>query len=81
MSSLAYLHNHNIIHRDLKPENIIFKDTTTDVIKLIDFGLSLKASKEEVLKERMGTVNIKNIFNNLFLALLYSSWNSIWKLQ
>ena len=37
---LNYLHKKNIIHRDIKPENILY-DKQTNMIKLIDFGVSI----------------------------------------
>ena len=38
---LNHLHSNKMCHRDLDPRNVMFKD---GVIKLIDFGLSIKLS-------------------------------------
>ena len=40
MERLESLHTRNLIHRDLKPENITIGWHDTDIIYLIDFGLS-----------------------------------------
>ena len=40
IETLDFCHENNICHRDLKPENIMFVDTTSNQIKLIDFGIS-----------------------------------------
>lgn len=44
LQGLAYLHRHGILHRDIKPENVLVTD---GVVRLLDFGLSHKASDEE----------------------------------
>lgn len=56
LSGLAYCHKHNICHRDLKPENCLFisEDEESD-IKIIDFGLSVPVSEEEILHDPQGT--------------------------
>lgn len=52
---LSYMHQSNIIYRDLKPENIMI-DTPNGMVKIIDFGLSVKGDNESVLhKELCGT--------------------------
>jgi serine/threonine protein kinase len=46
-SALAYLHDDvGLIHRDLKPENIVIdSESNLGSMKLIDFGLAVKADK------------------------------------
>jgi len=46
-SALAYLHDEvGLIHRDLKPENIVIdSERNLGSVKLIDFGLAVKADK------------------------------------
>lgn len=56
LSSVKHLHGHGIVHRDLKPENFLMNDISeTSEVKLIDFGLSKRFSKEEEV-EKMHTV-------------------------
>jgi serine/threonine protein kinase len=50
--AVEHCHIKNIVHRDIKPENIMI--TETDVVKLIDFGLS-KVIKRSNLHQIAGT--------------------------
>ncbi|MFB2875284.1 AAA family ATPase [Floridanema aerugineum] len=43
--SLAFLHAANIIHKDINPSNIVFNPATGQ-LKLIDFGISTKFTRE-----------------------------------
>jgi predicted ATPase/serine phosphatase RsbU (regulator of sigma subunit) len=43
---LSEIHRKKVIHKDIKPENVIINPNTMDV-KLIDFGISTRLSKEE----------------------------------
>jgi predicted ATPase/serine phosphatase RsbU (regulator of sigma subunit) len=43
---LSVIHRKKVIHKDIRPENIIINPETMDV-KLIDFGISTRLSKEE----------------------------------
>ena len=54
--ALCYLHNNKICHRDIKPENfLLFKEDDDSYIKLIDFGLSKRVSKNELMSSPNGT--------------------------
>ena len=54
--AIAHCHSRGITHRDLKPENILFENNSPDAeIKIIDFGLSRKYSKDVKLHSVLGT--------------------------
>ena len=53
ISGIEYLHNLGITHRDLKPENILL--TNSKVLKIIDFGLSVLDSKNDLLNTHCGS--------------------------
>ena len=56
LSGLAYCHHNGIVHRDIKPENLLFDTTTSNArIKIIDFGISTKFSKNYFLDKKCGT--------------------------
>ena len=54
LSAIYYMHTKGIVHRDLKPENMLI-EKKTNLIKLIDFGISTKIKKGETLNSRVGT--------------------------
>lgn len=51
---LAFCHEQNIYHRDIKPHNLLL-DASKTVLKIIDFGLSVNARKDELLTRFVGT--------------------------
>ena len=54
--AIAHCHSRGVTHRDLKPENILFENHSSDAeIKIIDFGLSRKYSKDSKLHSVLGT--------------------------
>jgi len=56
--AMLYMHENKICHRDLKPENFLFvtKDPIEKAtIKVIDFGLACKFTKDQVLTTKAGT--------------------------
>eukprot|EP00933_Yihiella_yeosuensis_P035549 TRINITY_DN29122_c1_g1_i1.p1 TRINITY_DN29122_c1_g1~~TRINITY_DN29122_c1_g1_i1.p1 ORF type:complete len:320 (+),score=52.79 TRINITY_DN29122_c1_g1_i1:149-1108(+) len=59
LGAVHYLHGNHICHRDLKPENFLLSDKgpvrMENRLKLIDFGLSCKFSKDCVLTTQAGT--------------------------
>lgn len=56
LASIHFMHTRNICHRDLKLENFIFEDQTADSqLKLIDFGLSHRYTKNENMRNILGT--------------------------
>ena len=53
IETISYLHSQKVIHRDIKPENILLSSTNN--IKLIDFGLSNFTSQNEMLSTACGS--------------------------
>ena len=54
--AIAHCHSRGVTHRDLKPENILYENNSPDAeIKIIDFGLSRKFSKDDKLHSVLGT--------------------------
>lgn len=45
-SAIAALHQNNIVHKDIKPDNILV-DVKTGQVKIIDFSISSRLSREE----------------------------------
>lgn len=54
--AINHLHISNIAHRDLKPENCLFDTKRDDAeVKLVDFGLASKFTKEKGMSTVVGT--------------------------
>ncbi len=57
INAVLYCHLNGIVHRDIKSDNILFlNNSINSPVKLIDFGISVKFSKDTKLKEKTGTV-------------------------
>jgi serine/threonine-protein kinase len=54
---LAEAHNREMVHRDLKPANIFLAQSggCTDVVKILDFGLAIRASDNQDIKSLSGS--------------------------
>mmetsp|Transcript_19154 Transcript_19154/g.43564 ORF Transcript_19154/g.43564 Transcript_19154/m.43564 type:complete len:514 (-) Transcript_19154:74-1615(-) len=58
LRAVFYMHEHGICHRDLKPENFLFltqEGIKSNVLKLIDFGLSCSFSPGVYMTTKAGT--------------------------
>ncbi|CAD5218789.1 unnamed protein product [Bursaphelenchus okinawaensis] len=53
--ALEHMHNMHYVHLDLKPENIMFVTRQSNVLKLIDFGLTSRLHPDKPVKVTTGT--------------------------
>ena len=78
-NGIKYLHKYGIVHRDLKPENImITKQNGSDIIKIMDFGLSKIVSSQEKLVDGYGTLSY--VSPEVLLRTPYNKEVDIWSL-
>ncbi|XP_076441180.1 uncharacterized protein LOC143280426 [Babylonia areolata] len=54
VSGLHYLHERGVTHRDLKMENIML-DEKRKHVKIVDFGLSITFTKDELMRTHCGS--------------------------
>ena len=52
VKGLSVMHQFKVMHRDLKPSNILLKNGR---VKIADFGLACKFSKDQLLRTFAGT--------------------------
>ena len=52
LNGINYIHKHNISHRDIKPENFIFVSKDSDLLKMIDFGLSKSFTQNPISQKK-----------------------------
>ena len=52
---IKHMHSKGVAHLDLKPENVMLKGANSHELKLIDFGVSKKLSKDVEVREMLGT--------------------------
>jgi serine/threonine protein kinase len=74
--ALHHCHSSKITHRDIKLENIMVTDDSA--MKLIDFGLSKTATKEELMKSMTGTPYY--MAPEVFEDEIYGSEVDLWSL-
>ena len=56
ISAVGYCHHHKVAHRDLKPENLLLS-SSTNALKIADFGLSNLIQDGEFLQTSCGSPN------------------------
>ncbi|KAH8930679.1 hypothetical protein BT69DRAFT_1234978 [Atractiella rhizophila] len=52
IEGVGFMHSHGFVHLDLKPNNLV---VISNLLKIIDFGLSRKVARDTVLKGYRGT--------------------------
>ncbi|XP_026793183.1 myosin light chain kinase 3 isoform X2 [Pangasianodon hypophthalmus] len=74
---VQYLHQQYILHLDLKPENILCVSSTSNQIKIIDFGLARKYRPREKLKVNFGTPEFlaPEVVNYDFVSFPTDMWS------
>ena len=57
MMAISHCHSHNVAHRDIQPENILLEctDSGHELVKIIDFGTSIKFKPGQVMMDTVGT--------------------------
>lgn len=75
LRAISYCHSRRIVHRDLKPENVMY--SADGVVKLIDFGLSIKLDGM-ASEELVGTAFY--IAPEIVRAKVYTKASDIWSL-
>ena len=74
---LEAIHKKKIVHRDIKPENLLLKDN--NILTIIDFGLSNKYKKNQLLKTSCGSpcyAAPEMILGRKYNGLLVDLWSS-----
>ena len=74
---LEAIHKKKIVHRDIKPENLLLKDN--NILTIIDFGLSNKYKKNQLLKTSCGSpcyAAPEMILGRKYHGLLVDIWSS-----
>jgi eukaryotic-like serine/threonine-protein kinase len=60
--ALAVAHARGIVHRDIKPENIMITERSgTQVVKVLDFGISKAALEGQIFGENLPLVTTSNL--------------------
>ncbi|KIK68759.1 hypothetical protein GYMLUDRAFT_142750, partial [Collybiopsis luxurians FD-317 M1] len=47
INGVAFLHRHQIAHMDLKPSNLVCTPKPENILKIIDFSVSVRSPSEE----------------------------------
>uniref|UniRef100_A0A8C4T2A9 Striated muscle enriched protein kinase b n=1 Tax=Erpetoichthys calabaricus TaxID=27687 RepID=A0A8C4T2A9_ERPCA len=55
LEGISYLHQNNILHLDIKPENILMADSTSEQIRICDFGNAKEVTPEDAQYCKYGT--------------------------
>ncbi|MFT7796643.1 striated muscle preferentially expressed protein kinase-like isoform X1 [Arapaima gigas] len=76
LEGVSYLHQNNILHLDIKPENILMADTSSDQIRICDFGNAMELTPNEPQYCKYGTPEFvaPEIFNQTPVSKATDIW-------
>ncbi|KAM8933730.1 striated muscle preferentially expressed protein kinase [Pelodytes ibericus] len=76
LEGLHYLHQQNILHLDIKPENILMADSTSDQIRICDFGNAQEITAGEPQYCKYGTPEFvaPEIVNQMPISTVTDVW-------
>ncbi|XP_055574365.1 LOW QUALITY PROTEIN: striated muscle preferentially expressed protein kinase [Falco cherrug] len=55
LEGICYLHQHRVLHLDIKPENLLMADSTSEQVRICDFGNAQELTPEEPQYCKYGT--------------------------
>ncbi|XP_049661803.1 striated muscle preferentially expressed protein kinase isoform X3 [Accipiter gentilis] len=55
LEGICYLHQHSILHLDIKPENLLMADSSSEQVRICDFGNAQELTPEEPQYCKYGT--------------------------
>ncbi|XP_074685021.1 striated muscle preferentially expressed protein kinase isoform X1 [Strix aluco] len=55
LEGICYLHQHSVLHLDIKPENLLMADSSSEQVRICDFGNAQELTPEEPQYCKYGT--------------------------
>ncbi|XP_030310391.1 striated muscle preferentially expressed protein kinase isoform X1 [Calypte anna] len=55
LEGICYLHQHNVLHLDIKPENLLMADSSSEQVRICDFGNAQELTPKEPQYCKYGT--------------------------
>ncbi|XP_068263278.1 striated muscle preferentially expressed protein kinase isoform X3 [Nyctibius grandis] len=55
LEGICYLHQHHVLHLDIKPENLLMADSSSEQVRICDFGNAQELTPEEPQYCKYGT--------------------------
>ena len=69
IKAIQYLHSIGVCHRDIKPENLLYLRKDSQILKLIDFGISkfFVNDAEDAVRTHTKAGSVLNLLTLAFL--------------